>query len=153
MSDPLYEAGSRARRAVLGDQHVDRAAAAATEFSGPWQDYLTRAAWGGSWARTGLDRRTRSMLTLALLATLRCEPELALHVRAAVGNGLSAEEIREVLIHTAVYAGVPAANAAFDVAGRVLAELGVPAATTPFGADGEGSGGEHSSSGKPPGNR
>lgn len=135
MSDPMYEAGSRVRRAVLGDQHVDRATAAATEFSGPWQDYLTRAAWGGAWARPGLERSTRSMLTLALLAALRCEPELAMHVRAAVGNGLSAEQIREVLIHTAAYAGVPAANAAFDVAGRVLAELGAPEATTPYHMD------------------
>jgi 4-carboxymuconolactone decarboxylase len=120
MSD--HEAGMKARREVLGDEHVDRALAGATEFSTPFQDFITRYAWGAVWTREGLDRRTRSCITLALLATLGHEQELALHVRAARGIGLSEEEISEVLLHTAVYAGVPAANAAFAVAQRVLAE-------------------------------
>ena len=127
------EDGQTVRRAVLGDAHVDRALDAASEFSGPWQDHLTEAAWGLVWGRDGLDRRTRSMLTVALLTALRCEDELAMHVRAAIGNGVTPEELREVLVHTSVYAGVPAANTAFGVAQRVLAELGLPAATTPYG--------------------
>jgi 4-carboxymuconolactone decarboxylase len=120
MSD--YEAGMKARRDVLGDEHVDRALAGATEFSTPFQDFITRYAWGTVWTREGLDRRTRSCITLAVLAALGHEQELALHVRAARRNGLSEEEISEVLLHTAVYAGVPAANAAYAVAQRVLAE-------------------------------
>ena len=123
MTDP-----AAVRREVLGDEHVDRSAAAATEFSAPWQEFVTDHAWGAVWTRPGLDRRTRSMLTLALLAGLGHQHELALHVRAAVGNGVTAAEIREVLMHTAVYAGVPAANTAFGVAQRVLAELGEPSA-------------------------
>jgi 4-carboxymuconolactone decarboxylase len=114
--------GERVRREVLGDEHVDRAAAAATPFTQPFQDYITRSAWGEVWTRPGLDRRTRSAITLALLVALRQEDELALHVRAARRNGLSADEIGEVLLHSAVYAGVPAANRAFAVAQRVLAE-------------------------------
>jgi 4-carboxymuconolactone decarboxylase len=120
MSD--YEAGMKARREVLGDEHVDRALAGATEFSTPFQDFITRYAWGAVWTREGLDRRTRSCITLAVLAALGHEQELALHVRAARRHGLSEEEISEVLLHTAVYAGVPAANAAYAVAQRVLAE-------------------------------
>ena len=115
--------GERIRREVLGDAHVDRAAAATTPLSAPFQDFLTEVAWGTVWARPGLDRRTRSCITLAALTSLGCEAELALHVRAALGNGLSREEIGEVLLHTAVYAGIPAANRAFAVAQRVLAEL------------------------------
>jgi 4-carboxymuconolactone decarboxylase len=124
MSD--YEAGMKARREVLGDEHVDRALAGATEFSTPFQDFITRYAWGAVWTREGLDRRTRSSITLAVLAALGHEQELALHVRAARRNGLSEEEISEVLLHTAVYAGVPAANAAYAVAQRVLAEDSKP---------------------------
>jgi 4-carboxymuconolactone decarboxylase len=124
MSD--YEAGMKARREVLGDEHVDRALAGATEFSTPFQDFITRYAWGAVWTREGLDRRTRSCITLAVLAALGHEQELALHVRAARRNGLSEEEISEVLLHTAVYAGVPAANAAYAVAQRVLAEDSKP---------------------------
>jgi 4-carboxymuconolactone decarboxylase len=117
---------------VLGDAYVDRATDTASEFSGPWQDFVTTVAWGQVWGRPELDRRVRSMLTLALLTALRCEAELAIHVRAAVGNGVSAEEIREVLLHTAVYAGAPAANTAFGVAQRVLTDLGVELAGTPY---------------------
>lgn len=124
----LDRAGDAVRRAVLGDDHVDRASAAATPFSAPFQEYITRAAWGQVWARPGLDRRTRSCLTLALLTALRQEHELAMHVAAAVRLGVTPVEIREVLLHTAVYAGAPAANAAFAVAQRVLAELGIPEA-------------------------
>jgi 4-carboxymuconolactone decarboxylase len=121
--DDRHEAGTAVRRAVLGDAHVDRVAAATTPFTAPFQDFLTRYAWGEVWSRPGLDRRTRSCVTLALLAGLGHENELALHVRAAVRNGLSADEIGEVLLHTAVYAGIPAANTAFAVAQRVLDEL------------------------------
>jgi len=124
--------GSEVRRAVLGDAHVDRMRDAASEFSGPWQDHITATAWGRVWARDGLDLRTRSMLTVALLAALRCDAELALHIRAAVTNGVTADELREVLLHTSVYAGVPAANAAFAIAQQVLAELGVSEAIHPY---------------------
>jgi 4-carboxymuconolactone decarboxylase len=122
MSDPVHEAGMKVRREVLGDAHVDRAVESTTEFTAPFQELITRYAWGSVWARDGLDRRTRSSITLALLAALGREGELAMHVRAARRNGLSAEEISEVLLHTAVYAGVPAANAAFSIAQRVLAD-------------------------------
>ena len=116
------DAGMRIRREVLGDDHVDRATAGATDLTRPFQEFITRYAWGGVWARDGLDRRSRSMITLAVLTALGREQELALHVRAAKTNGLTDEEIGEVLLHTAIYAGVPAANAAFAIAQRVLAE-------------------------------
>jgi 4-carboxymuconolactone decarboxylase len=121
MSD-AYEAGMKVRREVLGNEHVDRVVEATTPFTEPFQDYITRCAWGGVWTRDGLDRRTRSAITMAVLTALGREDELALHVGAARRNGLSEEEIAEVLLHTAVYAGVPAANSAFAVAKRVLAE-------------------------------
>lgn len=130
MTDPQHDAGTAVRREVLGDEHVDRAAAAATPFTEPFQELITRYAWGGVWTRPDLDRRTRSAITLALLTALRQPDELALHVRAAVRNGLTPAEIREVLLHTAIYSGVPAANTAFTVAERVLAELDPPAADT-----------------------
>lgn len=113
------EEGERVRRAVLGDAHVD---AAIDPFSADFYELITRYAWGEIWGRDGLDRRTRSAITLAVLATLRAETELALHVRAALRNGLSSDEIKEVLLQVAVYAGVPAANTAFAVAARVLRE-------------------------------
>jgi 4-carboxymuconolactone decarboxylase len=120
--------GMEVRRAVLGDAHVDRAVAGTTEFTAPFQDFITRYAWGDVWTRPGLDRRTRSVVTLTVLTALGHENELAMHVRAAVRNGLSADEIGEVLLHTAVYAGVPAANTAFAIAQRVLAELAAESA-------------------------
>ena len=123
MDDPRYDAGMKVRREVLGDEHVDRATAAATDFSRPFQEFITRSAWGEAWTRDGLDRRTRSCVTLAILTALRAENEIPMHVRAALRNGLTPEEIREVLIHTAVYAGVPAANSAFAIAQRTLDEL------------------------------
>jgi 4-carboxymuconolactone decarboxylase len=123
--DELHDAGMEARRAVLGDAHVDRAIANTTEFTEPFQEFITKMAWGGVWTRDGLERRERSMITLAVLCALRCEDELALHVRAALRNGLTPDEIREVLLHTAVYAGVPAANTAFARAQQVLQDEGV----------------------------
>jgi 4-carboxymuconolactone decarboxylase len=122
--DPTYEAGMEVRRAVLGDEHVDRATAAATSFTEDFQEFITKYAWGSVWTRDGLDRRTRSAITLALLTALGHREELGMHVRAALRNGLTADEIGEVLLHTAVYAGVPAANSAFARAQEVLREEG-----------------------------
>ena len=119
MTDP-YTEGMVVRREVLGDEHVDGAIAATTEFTADFQDFITRYAWGGLWSRPGLERRQRSLVTLALLAGLGHHDELAMHVRAALRNGVSREEIREVLMHVAVYAGVPAANTAFKIAQRTL---------------------------------
>src|SRR5712691_3372914 len=113
--------GMRVRREVLGDEHVDRAVAAMTEFTAPFQDLITRYAWGEIWSRPGLSRAERSIITLTALAALRQEEELAMHVRAAVRNGLTEAQIQEVLLQVAVYAGVPAANQAFAIAQRVLA--------------------------------
>ncbi len=113
--------GMRVRREVLGDEHVDRATAAMTEFTAPFQDLITRYAWGEIWSRPGLSRAERSIITLTALAALRQEEELAMHVRAAVRNGLTEAQIQEVLLQVAVYAGVPAANQAFAIAQRVLA--------------------------------
>src|SRR3954463_15792251 len=110
----------RVRGEVLGDEHVDRARARTTAFTQDFQDLITRFAWGSVWTRDGLDRRTRSCITLAVLTALGRENELAMHVRAARTNGLSPAEIGEVLLHTAVYAGVPAANAGYAIAQRVL---------------------------------
>jgi 4-carboxymuconolactone decarboxylase len=109
-------AGLQNRREVLGDEHVDRAIASTTEFTAPFQDFITRYAWGDVWDRPGLTRPQRSMITLAVLAALGRHEELAMHVRGALRNGVTPEEIREVLLHTAVYAGVPAANSAFAIA-------------------------------------
>jgi 4-carboxymuconolactone decarboxylase len=117
-----HDEGMRVRREVLGDEHVDRAIENATGFTRDWQDFITRFAWGGVWTRDGLDRRSRSMITLAVLTALGRENEIAMHVRAARRNGLTPEEIGEVLLHTAVYAGVPAANAAFAIAQKALEE-------------------------------
>jgi 3-oxoadipate enol-lactonase/4-carboxymuconolactone decarboxylase len=119
-----HEQGMKVRREVLGDAHVDRAEAAKDEFTEDFQDFITRYAWGDIWARPGLDRRSRSVATLAALVSLGAENEISLHVRAALRNGLSADEIKEVILHTAVYAGVPRANAAFAIAQQVLAEEG-----------------------------
>jgi len=122
MSDDRYETGTRVRREVLGDAYVDRAQARTTEFTRDFQEHITQVAWGSVWSRPGLDRRTRSAITLAALTALGHEGELELHVRGALRNGLTPDEIAEVLIHTSVYAGVPAANAAFQIAQRVIGE-------------------------------
>jgi 4-carboxymuconolactone decarboxylase len=120
---PLYEKGLARRREVLGEQHVDRSLAAATDFSRPLQDLVTEYCWGAVWTRDDLDGRTRSLLTLVMLTALNRMHELAVHVRGAVTNGCSREEIREALLQTAIYCGVPAALESFRVAEKVLAEI------------------------------
>ena len=121
MSDS-YERGMEVRRAVLGDEHVDRAIARTTDFTADFQDLITRYAWGEIWTRPGLDRKTRSCITLTALVAGGHVHELAMHIRAGLRNGLTPDEIKEVLLQTAVYCGVPAANSAFAVAQEVLAE-------------------------------
>ena len=116
--------GITIRREVSGDAHVDRALADTTAFSSDFQELIARYAWGDIWSRPGLSRAERSMLTLTALTVLRQEPELAIHIRGALRNGLTPEQIAEVFLHTAVYAGRPAVNRAFAVAQRVLAEAG-----------------------------
>lgn len=117
-----YAAGMAVRRAVLGDAHVDRAMAAADDFTAEFQDMITRNAWGEIWTRPGLDRRTRSAVTITALVAQNHMHELAFHIRAALRNGLTRDEIKEILLQTAVYCGVPAANSAFAVAQKVIAE-------------------------------
>ena len=113
----------RVRREVLGDEHVDRASAAITPLDADFQRFITETAWGSVWTRDEqLDRRTRSFVTIALLTALRMENELAMHIRAGLRNGLTPAEITEVILHTAVYAGIPAANSAIAVAKQVLAD-------------------------------
>ena len=114
--------GMTVRREVLGDEHVNRAVAGTTPLTAPFQDFITRYAWGEIWSRPGLSRAERSMITLTALVVLRQEGELAMHLRAALRNGLTPDQIGEVLLHTAVYAGVPAANRAFAIAQEVLAD-------------------------------
>ena len=122
MNDSAYERGMEVRREVLGDEYVDAAVERSTEFTADFQDLITRYAWGEIWTRPALDRRTRSCVTLTALMARGHLDELELHVRAALRNGLTEEEIKEVLLHGAIYCGVPAANAAFAVAQRVLAD-------------------------------
>jgi 4-carboxymuconolactone decarboxylase len=121
--DDQHARGMEVRRAVLGGGHVDRAVERTTPFTEAFQDLITRYAWGEVWARPGLDRRTRSAITLTALVALGREDELAMHVRAAVRNGLTRDEIGEILLQCAVYCGVPAANGAFAIAQRVLDDL------------------------------
>jgi 4-carboxymuconolactone decarboxylase len=135
LSDPNYDRGMRIRREVLGDEHVDRALASATRFTSDFQDFITRYAWGEIWARPGLDRKTRSCMTMTALIALGRLDELEMHVRAALRIGLTPDEIKEVILHSAIYCGVPAANSAFAVARRALSEHGVEAAEA--GASGE----------------
>ena len=118
-----YEQGMKVRRAVLGDEHVDRAVASTTDFNRDFQDFITRNAWGEIWTRPGLPRHTRSLLTLAMMVALNREEELRLHVKAAVNNGVTRDEIKEVLLQSAIYCGVPAANSAFRIAAEVFAEM------------------------------
>ena len=122
MTDERRDEGMKVRREVLGDEHVDRATAGTSDFTADFQDLITRYVWGEIWTRPGLDRQTRSCVTLAVLVALGRDEELALHVRAARRNGVSADEIKEVLLQCAIYAGVPAANNAFAIAQRVLEE-------------------------------
>jgi 4-carboxymuconolactone decarboxylase len=120
--DELYERGMRVRREVLGDAHVDAAVARTTDFTADFQELITKGAWGGIWSRPGLDRRMRSAITLTALVALGHHAELTMHVRAALRNGLTRDEIKEILLQTSVYCGVPAANSAFAIAQAVLDE-------------------------------
>jgi 4-carboxymuconolactone decarboxylase len=122
MSESAHERGMKVRREVLGDEHVDRAIERTTEHTADFQDFITRYAWGEIWSRPGLDRRTRSCITVTALVALGRFEELELHIRAAERNGLTPDEIKEVLLQCAVYCGVPAANSAFAVFQRVLDE-------------------------------
>src|SRR5471032_2646317 len=124
MTDEQRAQGFKTRREVLGDEHVDRAIAHTTEFTAAFQELITRYAWGAVWSRPGLDRRTRSCITIAMLAAMGNEHELGLHIRAAKRNGVSADEIKEVLLQVAVYAGVARANGAFAIAREALASDG-----------------------------
>ena len=117
-----YERGMKVRRQVLGDAHVDRAIANTTPFDEDFQRYITQAAWGDVWARPGLDQRTRHLVTLALLAALGREAELEMHVRATRNTGVTPDDLKEVFLHVAAYAGVPAANSAFAAAKRAYAQ-------------------------------
>ena len=118
-----YEAGMKVRRAVLGEAHVDRSLAKVNDFNSEFQDLITRYAWGEIWTREGLPRHTRSLLTIAMMVALNRSEELALHLRAARNNGVTKDEIKEVLLQCAIYAGVPAANSAFHMAEEVFAQL------------------------------
>jgi 4-carboxymuconolactone decarboxylase len=117
-----YHKGLETRREVLGKEHVDRAQANLSEFNAPFQELITRYAWGEIWERAGLTRRERSLITLAMLVALNREPEFRLHIRAALNNDVTTEEIREVLIHAGIYCGLPAANAAIQAAEQVIKE-------------------------------
>jgi len=123
MAESKFEKGMNIRREVLGNAHVDRAEANKTAFDADFQRFITETAWGSVWSRPGLERKTRHLLTLAMLAALGKENELAMHIRATANTGVTAEELKEVFLQVAVYAGVPAANAAFAIAKKVYAEL------------------------------
>jgi len=122
MSDELYKKGMDTRRSVLGNEHVDKAEANKTEFDADFQEYITSNAWGAVWSRPGLTKRERSLIVIALLAALGHDEELAMHIRATKKTGATKEDIKEVLLQTAVYAGVPASNNAFKIAKKVFAE-------------------------------
>jgi 4-carboxymuconolactone decarboxylase len=120
MSEELREQGMKVRREVLGDAHVDRAEAGRTPFNEEFQDLLTRYAWGEIWTRPGLDRKTRSCITIAMMVAMGHDEELVLHLRGALNNGVTRDQIKEILLQAAIYCGVPAANSAFRVAAEVL---------------------------------
>jgi 4-carboxymuconolactone decarboxylase len=124
-----YQQGLKVRRAVLGDEHVDRSIAATTDFNREFQDFITRNAWGEIWTRPGLPRHIRSLLTLAMMVALNRGEEFRLHVKAAFNNGVTREQIKEVLLQSAVYCGVPAANSAFHMAAEVFSEMDSAAKT------------------------
>lgn len=126
-----FEKGRKTRREVLGSEHVRRAEAKLTEFNRPFQEFITRYAWGEIWERSGLTRRERSLITLAMLVALNREPEFRMHIRAALTNGVTVEEIREVLIHAGIYCGLPAANSAMHAAEEVIAERSEPGIPEP----------------------
>ncbi|MFZ0201980.1 MAG: 4-carboxymuconolactone decarboxylase [Candidatus Sulfotelmatobacter sp.] len=118
-----YQQGMKIRRAVLGDAHVDRALAATTDFNREFQDFITRSAWGEIWTRPGLPRHTRSLLTLAMMIALNRGDEFRMHVKAAFNNGVTRDQIKEVLLQSAIYCGVPAANSAFHIAAELFQEM------------------------------
>jgi 4-carboxymuconolactone decarboxylase len=120
-----YDEGMQVRRAVLGEAHVDRSLQNITEFNGEFQEMITRHAWGDIWTRPGLSRHTRSLITIAMLIGMNRAEELKLHLRAAASNGVTRDEIKEVLMQSAIYCGIPAANATFHMAESVWDELGV----------------------------
>jgi len=128
MADDAFERGMEVRRAVLGSEHVDRSVAGTTDFTRDFQAFITRVAWGDVWSRPGLDRKTRSLLTIAMMASLGRYDELRLHVRATRNTGVTRDEVREVLLQVAVYAGVPAANSAYHHAADVYREMDQEAA-------------------------
>jgi len=121
-----YEQGMKLRRAVLGDEHVDRSVATTTDFNRDFQDFITRNAWGEIWTRPGLPRHTRSLLTLAMMVALNRGEEFRMHVKAAFNNGVTRDQIKEVLLQSAIYCGVPAANSAFHIAADVFREMDKP---------------------------
>lgn len=123
MSDDLFDKGMAVRKAVLGAEHVARAEANKTEFDADWQRYVAEHAWGAIWTRPGLEKKTRSMLTIAMLSALGRHEELGAHIRATRNTGVTREEVKEVLLQVAVYAGAPAANSAFAIAKRVYNEM------------------------------
>jgi len=123
MSENKFEQGMKVRRTVLGNAHVDRAEANKTSFDADFQQFITETAWGTVWSRPGLDRKTRHLLTIAMMATLGKEHELAMHIRATQNTGVTPEEVKEVLLQVAIYAGVPAANTAMAIAKRIYKEL------------------------------
>ena len=118
--EEMYNKGMKTRRSVLGDEHVEKAESAKTDFDRDFQEYITNNAWGAVWSRPGLSKRERSLITIALMTALGHDAELALHLRATKNTGTSPEDVKEVLLHTAVYAGVPAANNAFKIAKEIL---------------------------------
>jgi 4-carboxymuconolactone decarboxylase len=118
-----YQQGMTIRRAVLGDEHVDRAVAMTTDFNRDFQDFITRSAWGEIWTRPGLPSHTRSLLTLAMMVALNRGEEFRMHVKAALNNGVTRDQIKEVLLQSAIYCGVPAANSAFHIAADVFNEM------------------------------
>ena len=122
MSDELYKKGMDTRRSVLGNEHVDKAEANKTEFDADFQEYITSNAWGAVWSRPGLTKRERSLIVIALLAALGHDEELAMHIRATKNTGATKEDVKEVLLQTAVYAGVPVSNNAFKIAKKVFVE-------------------------------
>lgn len=122
MNDELYNKGMQTRRSVLGDAHVDKAEADKTDFDKDFQEYITNNAWGAVWSRPGLTKRERSLITIALLAASGHEEELAMHIRATKNTGATEDDVKEVLLHTAVYAGVPVANGAIKIAKKIFAE-------------------------------
>jgi 4-carboxymuconolactone decarboxylase len=122
MNEELYDLGMKTRRSVLGDAHVDKAEANTTDFDKDFQEYITNSAWGAVWSRPGLTKRERSLITIALLAALGHEAELAMHIRATKNTGATPDEVKEVLLHTGVYAGVPVTNGAMKIAKEIFSK-------------------------------